>query len=98
MVDHDRNTLSGRLKIDETSIRHRTGDGAAGRGRSNVGKLVIPGAAETQTRDGKSYPGRICLSEISEYTAPTLRGIVESEIADGSTVKTDGLASYNKLL
>ena len=58
---------------------------------------MIAGAVETETRDGNSYPGRIRLSEISDYTAQTLRSFVESEVTDGSTVKTDGLPSYNNL-
>ena len=59
---------------------------------------MIAGAVEIKSRDEKSYPGRIRLSEISDYTAETLRSFVESEVADGSTVKTDGLASYNNLV
>ena len=59
--------------------------------------VMIAGAVETETRDGNSYPGRIRLSEISDYTAQTLRNFVESEVTDGSTVKTDGLPSYNNL-
>ena len=46
----------------------------------------------------KNYFGRIRLSEISDYTAQTLRSFVESEVAGGSVVKTDGSASYNNLL
>ena len=58
---------------------------------------MIAGAVETETRDGNNYLGRIRLSEISDYTAQTLRSFVESEVTDGSTVKTDGLLSYNNL-
>ena len=97
MVDLDRNPLSGLFEIDEISIRHRTGNGAVGRGQSHMGRLMIAGSVETETRDGNSYPGRIRLSEISDYTAQTLRSFVESEVTDGSTVKTDGLPSYNNL-
>ena len=97
MVDPDRNPLSGLVEIDETSIRHRTGNGAVGHGRSHKGKLMIVGAVETETRDKNSYPGRIRLSEISDYTAQTLGRFVESEVAGGSVVKTDGLPSYNNL-
>ena len=97
MVDLDRNPLSGLVEIDETAIRHRTGNGAVGRGRSHKGKLMIVAAVETETRDEKSYPGRIRLSEISDYTAQTLGSFVESEVAGGSVVKTDGLPSYNNL-
>ena len=82
-VDPDRNPLSVLVEIDETSIRHRTGNGAVGRGRSHKGKLMIVGAVETETRDEKSYPRRIRLSEISDYTAQTLGRFVESEVAGG---------------
>ena len=44
IVDPDRNPLSRHVEIDETSIRHQTGDGAAGRGRSHMRKLMIAGA------------------------------------------------------
>ena len=59
---------------------------------------MIAGAVEVEIRDGKTYPGRIRLSEIPDYTTETLHNIVESEVADGSTVKTDGLPSYNNLV
>ena len=68
MVDTDRIPLSGLVEIDETSIRHHTGNGAVGRGRSHKGKLMIVGSVKTETRDEKSYPRRIRLSEISDYT------------------------------
>ena len=46
MVDPARNPSSGLVEVDETSIRHRTGDGAVGRGRSHKGKRMIAGAVE----------------------------------------------------
>ena len=58
---------------------------------------MIAGAVEIKSHDGKTYPGRIRMSEIPDYTAETLHGFVKSEVADGSTVKTDGLPSYNNL-
>ena len=91
MVDPDRKLLSGPVEVDETPIRHRTGNGAVGRGRSHMGKLMSVGAVENESRDEKSYPGRIRLSGISDYTAQTLGSFVENEVADGSVVKTDGL-------
>ena len=39
---------------------------------------MIAGAVEVINRDGKSYPDRIRLSEISDYTAETLHDFVES--------------------
>ena len=44
--DGTRNLLSGLVEIDETPIRHRTGNGAVGRGRSHMGKRMIVGAVE----------------------------------------------------
>ena len=58
---------------------------------------MIVGAVETETRDEKSYRGRIRLSQILDYTAQTLGSFVESEVAGRSVVKTDGLPSYNNL-
>ena len=46
----------------------------------------------------ENYFGRVRLSEISDYTAQTLHSFVESEVAGGNVVKTDGSASYNNLL
>ena len=97
MVNPDRNLLSGLVEIDETSIRCRTKNDEVRRGRSHEGKLMIAGAVEVIDRDGKTHPGRIRLSEIPDYTTETLHDFVKSEVADGSTVKTDGLPSYNNL-
>ena len=97
MVNPDRNLLSGLVEIDETSIRYRTKNDEVRRGRSHEGKLMIAGAVEVIDRDGKTHPGRIRLSEIPDYTTETLHDFVKSEVADGSTVKTDGLPSYNNL-
>ena len=98
MVDPDRNLLSGLVEIDETSIRCRTKNEEVHRGRSHKGKLMIAGAVEVKIDDEKSYPGRIRLSGIPDYTAETLHDFVKSEVVDGSTVKTDGLPSYNNLV
>ena len=59
---------------------------------------MIAGAVEVINRDGESYPGRIRLSEISDYTSETLHDFVESEVAYSSTIKTYGLPSYNNLV
>ena len=59
---------------------------------------MIAGAVEVKNHDGESCPGRIRLSEIPDYTTETLHDFVESEVAYGSTIKTDGLPSYNNLV
>ena len=98
MVDPCRNLLSGLVEIDETSIRLRTRDEEVRRGRSHKGKLMIAGAVEVESRDGETYPGGIRLSGISDYTMETLHDFVEIEVACGSTIKTDGLPSYDNLV
>ena len=98
MVDPDRNLLSGLVEIDETSIRYRTKNNEVRPGRSHEGKLMIAGAVEVIIHGEKSYPGRIRMSEIPDYTAETLHDFVKSEVADDSTVKTDGLPSYNNIV
>ena len=59
---------------------------------------MIAGADEVIIHEKKSYPGRIRMPEIPDYTTETLHDFVKSEVADGSTVKTDGLPSYNNLV
>ena len=98
MVDPCRNLLSGFVEIYGTSIRFRARDEEVRRGRSHKGKLMIAGAVEVESCDGKTYPDRIRLSEIPDYTTETLHDFVESEVACGSTIKTDGLPSYNNLV
>ncbi|WP_424832999.1 IS1595 family transposase [Ruegeria sp.] len=95
MIDPDRNPLSGLVEVDETSIRQRTGNGPVGVGRSHEGKLMIAGAVEIKGQGAKTHPGRLRLAVIADYTSETLHDFVATEIATGSSIKTDGLASYN---
>ncbi len=95
MVDPDREPLAGLVEADETSIPFRSKDGPAERrpGRSREGKLLIAGAVEIR---GKG-PGRARLAVIGDYSAASLGGFVAGNVADGSTVVSDGWSGYAKL-
>ncbi len=95
MVDPGREPLAGLVEVDETSISFRTRDDPAGPkpGRSHEGKLLIAGAVEIR---GKA-PGRARLAVIGDYSADTLGGFVARNIAQGSTVVSDGWSGYAKL-
>ena len=95
MVDPDREPLAGLVEVDETSIPFRGKDGPAERrpGRSHEGKLLIAGAVEIR---GKG-PGRARLAVIGDYSAAGLGGFVAGNVANGSTVVSDGWSGYARL-
>jgi hypothetical protein len=62
-------------------------------GRSHDGKLPIAGAVESK---GKG-PGRIRLAVIGDYSAAALGAFVAGNVADGSTVVSDGWSGYKRL-
>jgi transposase-like protein len=96
MVDPEREPLAGVVEVDETSIPFRTKDDPVdgGAGRSHVGKLLIAGAVEL-TENGCA--GRIRLTVIEDYSAPTLSGFVTRNIAAGAKVVSDGWSGYRNL-
>jgi predicted RNA-binding Zn-ribbon protein involved in translation (DUF1610 family)/transposase-like protein len=97
MVAPGRSALSGLVEVDETAIPFRTKDDppAGGQGRSHDGKLLIAGAVEIKSgKKEKLMLGRTRLAVIPDYCAVTLHAFMKAGIAPGSTVKTDGLASY----
>src|SRR3954470_12741102 len=93
MVDPDREPLAGLVEVDETSLPFRGGGEPARPGRSHEGKLLIAGAVEIE---GKG-PGRTRLAVIGDYAAASLGGFVGANVADGSTVVSDGWSGYAKL-
>jgi transposase-like protein len=93
MVDPDRSPLGGLVEVDETSLPFRAGDTPARPGRSHDGKLLVAGAVEIR---GKG-PGRVRLAVIGDYSAASLGAFVAGNIADGSTVVSDGWAGYRHL-
>jgi transposase-like protein len=95
MVDPGREPLAGLVEVDETSIPFRAKHGPvrAKPGRSHEGRLLVAGAVEIR---GKA-PGRARLAVIGDYSADTLGGFVTCNIAEGSTVVSDGWSGYRKL-
>src|SRR3954471_1066474 len=93
MVDPDREPLAGLVEVDETSLPFRAGDTPARPGRSHDGKLLVAGAVEIR---GKG-PGRVRLAVIGDYSAESLGGFVAGNVADGSTVVSDGWSGYRHL-
>ena len=82
--------LSGLIEIDETSISHRTRNGAVDRERSHKGgKTMTIGAVEIESRDEKNCRGRIRPSEFSNWIAQIPHGLVGREATDGSVVNID---------
>src|SRR5437764_2280799 len=93
MVDPDRSPLDGLVEVDETSLPFRAGDTPARPGRSHDGKLPVAGAVEIRG----AGPGRVRLAVIGDYSAESLGGFVAGNVADGSTVVSDGWAGYRHL-
>jgi hypothetical protein len=92
MVDPDRSPLDGLVEVDETSLPFRTKDDPVGPrpGRSHDGKLLIAGAVEIRG----AGPGRTRLAVIGDYSAASLGGFVAGNVAEGSTVVSDGWSGY----
>ena len=95
MADPGREPLAGLVEVDETSIPFRGKDGPTERrpGRSHESRLLVAGAVEIK---GKG-PGRARLAVIADYSADTLGGFVGANVADGSTVVSDGWSGYARL-
>ena len=95
MVDPDRSPLDGLVEVDETSLPFRTKDDPVGPrpGRSHDGKLLIAGAVEIRG----AGPGRTRLAVIGDYSAASLGGFVAGNVAEGSTVVSDGWSGYARL-
>jgi len=93
MRDPERNPLSGLIEIDETSIPYRTRNDppAGGRGRSHEGRIALVGGVEV----GADYVGRIRLETLGDYSADSLHGFIDANIAAGGTAKTDGWSGYD---
>ena len=83
---HDR--LSGHVEVDETvfgGVRHGK------RGRGAEGKVLVAVAVELLSPKGV---GRCRLQIIPNTETETLKGFIQKHIKPGSTIDTDGLASY----
>jgi hypothetical protein len=93
MVDPEREPLAGLVEVDETSIPFRARGEPVRPGRSHDGKLLVAGAVEIRGEG----PGRVRLAVIEDYAAASLGGFVGANVADGSTVVSDGWSGYAKL-
>jgi transposase-like protein len=93
MVDPDREPLAGLVEVDETSVPFRAKGEPVRPGRSHDGKLPVAGAVEIR---GKG-PGRVRLAVIEDDAAASLGGFVGANVADGSTVVSDGWPGYKRL-
>jgi len=86
MIRPGRDRLHGRVEVDETYI----GSDENTDGRQAEDKILVAIAAE---EDGRGI-GRIRLARIPNAAKKVLQPFVQDMIAPGSTVHTDGLASY----
>jgi hypothetical protein len=93
MVDPDREPLAGLVEVDETSLPFRAGGEPVRPGRSHDGKLLVAGAVEIKGEG----PGRIRLAVIGDCSAVALGAFVAGNVAEGSTVVSDGWAGYKRL-
>lgn len=105
MVAPDREPLEGVVEVDQAEIPCREGDALFYSG--NAGKLLIAGAVEVIDRDtnepkprrkGAKYldtrSGRIRLAMISDNSAASIEAFVRANVKPGTTLLTDGHASY----
>jgi transposase-like protein len=105
MVDLDREPLEGVVEVDQAEIPFRAGDTFFDPG--NSGKILIAGAVEVIDRDtGQAKPrrkkakyldtlsGRIRLAMIADNSAASIEAFVRTNVKRGTTLLTDGHASY----
>ena len=105
MVDPDRDPLEGVVEVDQAEIPFRAGDSFFDPG--NAGKILIAGAVEVIDRDtNKAKPqrkgakyldtksGRIRLAMIADNSAASIEAFVRANVKPGTTLVTDGHASY----
>ena len=105
MVNPNRDLLEGVVEVDQAEIPYRVGDTYWDPG--NAGKILIAGAIEVIERDtNKAKPrrkgakylntrsGRLRLASIDNNTARSIEEFVRLNVKPGSTLITDGHASY----
>jgi len=105
MVDPNRDPLEGVVEVDQAEIPFRAGDAFFDPGKS--GKILIAGAVEVIDRDtNRAKPrrkqakyldtrsGRIRLAVIADNSAASIEAFVRANVKRGTTLLTDGHASY----
>jgi transposase-like protein len=91
MVRPGRDRLKGVVEVDET---YWGGEHAGKRGRGAEGKTLIVVAVEDTSGTRATGMGRIRLQRVADASAPSLNAFITSAIQPGSTIRTDGWASY----
>ncbi len=105
MVDPDREPLEGVVEVDQAEIPFREGDAFFEPG--NAGKILVIGAVEVidrgvnQARPRRKHAkyldtrsGRIRLAMIANNSARSIEAFVKANVKRGTTLITDGHASY----
>lgn len=105
MADPNRDLLEGVVEVDQAEIPFRAGDTFFEPG--NAGKILIAGAIEVIERDtskpkprrkGAKYldtrSGRLRLAMIADNSAASIEAFVRANVKPGTTLITDGHASY----
>ena len=105
MVDPDREPLEGVVEVDQAEIPFREGDAFFEPG--NASKILVIGAVEVIDRDvNQARPrrkhakyldtrsGRIRLAMIANNSAKSIEAFVKANVKRGTTLITDGHASY----
>lgn len=90
MVRPDRDQLSGQVEVDETFVG---GEETGREGRGALTKALVVIAAE---ENGRGI-GRIRMASIPSAAKRFLHGFVGQAVTPGSTIHTDGWASYGGL-
>ena len=91
MVRPGRDMLSGQVEVDETYVG---GEEKGTRGRKSETKSIVVVAIEVHSPKGF---GRVRLRQVPDLTEASLVGFIETVVAPGSTVITDGWTGYNNL-
>src|ERR1700732_2072623 len=105
MVDPNLEPLEGVVEVDQAEIPLREGDGFFEPG--NAAKLLVIGAVEVIDRDtNQTNPrrkhakyidtrsGRLRLAAIADNSAASIQAFVKVNVKPGTTLLTDGHASY----
>lgn len=87
MVRPGRDRLAGRIQVDETYVG---GKKAGKRGRGAEGKMLVL----IMVQERKKGAGRIRLAYVDDASAASLTAAIQTAVAPGSTIVTDGWKSY----
>ena len=94
MVRPGREPLSGTVEVDETYVG---GERPGKRGRGAANKSLVLIAVEDKGGANQKGIGRIRLERVANASANSLIGCIRRHVVPGSTIRTDGWASYDSL-